>query len=112
MPDQHFDVYLTDTRTGEQRVYHEDYGRASKELDRDEPPEGETMGQCLGAHLFIWTDGNFDCDCNRALFFRRANNEEDEELTCNVGLNIIRMDRIIIRETGRVVYDRENDINT
>ena len=28
-------------------------------------------------HEFLWTEGNFGCDCNRALFFARAGGEED-----------------------------------
>jgi len=26
---------------------------------------------------FIWSDGNYACDCNRALFFARAANEHE-----------------------------------
>ena len=28
---------------------------------------------------YIWTDGNFGCDCNRALLFARAAGEPDPE---------------------------------
>jgi len=31
---------------------------------------------------FIWSDGNFACDCNRALFFGRANGGEGDECEC------------------------------
>lgn len=36
-----------------------------------------------GAH-WMWTDGNFACDCNRDLFFRRAVGDYDwpEDLPC------------------------------
>lgn len=27
---------------------------------------------------FIWEEGNYSCDCNRRLFFARANNEEED----------------------------------
>ena len=29
--------------------------------------------------LFYWTEGNFGCDCNRALQFASAKNEDDEK---------------------------------
>ena len=29
--------------------------------------------------LFQWTDGNFGCDCNRELFFRRLGDEDFDE---------------------------------
>lgn len=28
---------------------------------------------------FGWCEGNYSCDCNRNLFFLRANNEDEEE---------------------------------
>lgn len=36
---------------------------------------------------FIWEDGNFKCDCNRYLFFERANGKEciEEEIECSDG---------------------------
>lgn len=35
---------------------------------------------------FVWEDGNYSCDCNRRLFFARANGEdEDWEGDCSDG---------------------------
>lgn len=36
---------------------------------------------------FIWTEGNYSCDCNRKLFFYRAKGLEasDEETPCHDG---------------------------
>lgn len=35
------------------------------------------------AYEFIWTDGNYACDCNRYLFFQRAAEEaEEDEIQC------------------------------
>jgi len=31
---------------------------------------------------FMWTEGNYSCDCNRALFWSRAGGEEDIEQDC------------------------------
>jgi len=37
-------------------------------------------------HEFIWTDGNYACDCNRYLFFQRAAGEaEDAGRICGDG---------------------------
>lgn len=30
---------------------------------------------------YMWSGGNYSCDCNRALFFARAANEPDPETT-------------------------------
>lgn len=27
---------------------------------------------------YMWTDGNYGCDCNRGIFFRRAGQEDDD----------------------------------
>jgi hypothetical protein len=32
--------------------------------------------------LYMWTDGNFGCDCNRAMFFADAGGEEDCDIGC------------------------------
>ena len=34
---------------------------------------------------YQWTDGNYECDCNRHLFFLRAGNEELEDIPCSSG---------------------------
>lgn len=33
-------------------------------------------------NLFIWQEGNYSCDCNRALFFARANDEDEDCFDC------------------------------
>lgn len=58
------EVSIIDTTTGETRTFHE----ADEEAD-EWPP-------------FNWTEGNYSCDCNRALFFVRAKNEEDPNIPC------------------------------
>jgi hypothetical protein len=35
-------------------------------------------------NTFIWSDGNYSCDCNRELFFCRANNDlEPDKPKCS-----------------------------
>ena len=61
-----FDVYITDTLTGETIVSHEDFIVE----DDDCCPDGFPH--------YNYEEGNFSCDCNRALFFERAKGEETE----------------------------------
>ena len=35
--------------------------------------------------FFLWTDGNFGCDCNRSDFFAQANGEPDPEIDIDCG---------------------------
>lgn len=32
---------------------------------------------------YMWADGNYSCDCNRALFWARAGGELDLEVPCS-----------------------------
>lgn len=55
---------------------------------------------------FIWSEGNFACDCNRALFFARAKGEDEpEETPC--GDDRYTILKIICE--GVVVYHDEGD---
>lgn len=55
-----FVIAITHVATGETR-YHDD--------DFDWPSEDR--------FVFMWTEGNYSCDCNRELFFGRAGGEPD-----------------------------------
>lgn len=33
--------------------------------------------------LYLWMEGNYSCDCNRALFLARALKEPEPDLPCN-----------------------------
>jgi hypothetical protein len=60
--DSWYKVLLKDNNTGEERWYKYDF-----EWDHD------------GADEYMWTDGNYGCDCNRHLFFGRAIGQEPRE---------------------------------
>lgn len=51
---------------------------------------------------FIWTDGNYACDCNRWIFHRRASGEDPDidDSTCGEGAFIIH----VTDESGNVLY--------
>lgn len=51
---------------------------------------------------FGWSDGNYGCDCNRALFFARANGEDEPDIEC--GETAYAVDWIKDAETGEIVY--------
>jgi hypothetical protein len=82
---------LTESRTGETRIYRNE----CFVLDEDV--------------VFLWAEGNYSCDCNRARFFAEAGGEadpfEDEPATefayCSDGLFRV----TLVREDGTVLYD-------
>jgi hypothetical protein len=52
---------ITHIPTGETRIYEDEYEYSE----------------------FMWTEGNYSCDCNRHLFFERAiGNEPEEDMPC------------------------------
>jgi hypothetical protein len=77
------DIYLTDTETGFSKVYHDNYDWGS----------GEGL-------IFQYTENNYACDCNRSLFLYDW--EEDKVKPCG---DTIRLDKIVERATGNVIWD-------
>lgn len=43
----------------------------------------EEGGAIDGTVEFLWSDGNYGCDCNRSLFFNRALGLEDGDHQCS-----------------------------
>lgn len=80
-------VHIRNDKTGEVREYesHEILG-----LGEESPSD------------FIWTEGNFSCDCNRYLFFQRAKGESEDERGCGEEGYSVRLTNPV---TGRVYYD-------
>lgn len=58
-------IALRQNSTGEVRI-----------VTEDEDPKYPWIG---GGPEFCWTEGNYSCDCNRALFFARAGDEPDPD---------------------------------
>lgn len=89
-------VYVTDQETGETRAHI--MGRTIQGEWRDYSWSGPDSD-------YIWSEGNYSCDCNRALFFARAGNEPDAESwdpPCGEGRYAVR-----IEVDGRTVYQDE-----
>ncbi len=85
----YYDIHFKCVETGETRIYHDDYKREEKH------------------DFFIWADGNYSCDCNRSIFF--YDYDENKEMDCSDGRIVI--EKIVIRETGEIVYS-ETGIDT
>ena len=66
-----YDVTITRLADGETRVYHD---------DAEWIPENDNSS----GTWYYWTEGNDGCDCNRALYFKRAANEPegDDDTPC------------------------------
>ena len=58
---------------------------------------------------FIWSGGNFACDCNRAMFFADAKGEPDPNVECANGAFSVQIKNA---KTGEVFYDELEDCNT
>lgn len=84
-------VLIRDNSTGE-IVEHADDALVADGVDDDE------FG--CGASLYLWTDGNFACDCNRGAFFYEAKGIKDEDVECGDTSYSVK----ILRD-GMVIYD-------
>ncbi len=51
---------------------------------------------------FMWEDGNYSCDCNRAIFF----GEPEEAEACSDGRYLV---KVVDRKTGYVWYNELED---
>ena len=72
-------VHLRNVEIGDTRIYRDEYGNA----------EG---------NLWNYTDGNYSCDCNRALFLY---NWKCEDWSCSDGRIVV--DKIVREDTGEVL---------
>ena len=64
---KHYDAVIVNNETGEARTYR-------MNVDWDDSNDS--------GHIYWWTEGNFGCDCNRALEFMRAGDEEECDESC------------------------------
>ena len=88
----HLTFYIRKNATGEVRQYADD--SAWDETDPDYP------GEDLPGASFMWTDGNYACDCNRHLFFCRAVGEDEEKDEPKCGSEVYSLVKVV-DEHGR-----------
>ena len=92
-----YTVTLKDGMTGDQRDCIQDYDY------QDDPERYYTADEKV---KYQWLEGNYECDCNRALFLW---NWDGEEVPCNQYQNDFtrRIDLLkIVDSTGRLIYER------
>lgn len=53
---------------------------------------------------YIWSEGNFACDCNRALFFANAGGELGPDVSCGTG----RYSARVLAEDGSILYQDDD----
>lgn len=76
-------VTIRDRRTGVERIYRDIWPYDEEGLE------------------FMWSEGNYGCDCNRAIFFARAGGESPpDHVGCSDENFAVR-----VEWNGRVVYD-------
>jgi hypothetical protein len=87
------DVHLLDTMTGERAVFH-------SKSEMDDP---DNLGEFAD---FIWREGNYSCDCNRADFFAEAKRETEEvDHPCGHGRYVV--EKIVRLSDGLTVYTEQ-----
>lgn len=75
-------VTIVDSVTGKQATYGDEF-------------ENEGVAE------FLWSGGNYSCDCNRALFLSRETGDESIDCDCGDGRFAV---KIIRTDTKQVVY--------
>ena len=85
-------IALKDTVTGDQRTFEFEYTE-KRVCDEDSD----------GLLVYLWTGGNYGCDCNRSLYLWNWSDDDDKELGCNRGDNRILLLSIHEKETGRAI---------
>lgn len=68
-----YTVHIRNNETGEVRHYRSDDVLTYAYPESREPDQ-----------LWIWKEGNYSCDCNRALYFCRAADEAEIDVPCDV----------------------------
>jgi hypothetical protein len=92
------DIHLCDNDTGERVIYHDDSEWKGWPDPDDPSPERQI--------IFIFGDGIYACDCNRARFFEAAKTGSwPKGLNGECGNARYIIEKIVDRATGRIVYE-------
>jgi hypothetical protein len=85
-------VHLRDTRDGTTAVF--------RTTDQEDPKSEEGR---RGIE-FMWSEGNYACDCNRGLFLSFALGRDKDEFEVPCGHGTIAVDKIVDPRDGEVIY--------
>lgn len=85
------DAHITDVKTGETALYRDDYDNTGSDMFSAE--------ECIE---YMWSEGNYACDCNRELFFAAAKGLPEPDYRCGDGRFAV---RVVERGTDRVIYE-------
>lgn len=58
--------------------------------------------------VFIWTDGNYSCDCNRHIFFYKDGLKTNDYEDVECGDKLYKVNFIKNLETGKIIFDGED----
>jgi hypothetical protein len=85
-----YQVLIRNNATGEERLYTDEH-------------DWNDVGD------YIWTEGNYGCDCNRSIFFGRAAGLEPEEVDlAECGESAFSIPYVILPNGERVEIDSED----
>ena len=93
-----YEFMLKDRRNGKEHI------QINKGLSPGEKQTFENRGHYVDDDhaIFHWTEGNFECDCNRSLFM--YDHDASEELKCNTSDNDRVIDLLWIKKDGVVIW--------
>lgn len=87
-----YTIYLKDKRNGNIKKYNDDWDYK----DDDDYDAIDRM-------LINWFEGNYSCDCNKSIFMYG----EKGELSCNGKIETIIVEKIIERESKKIIFDKK-----
>jgi len=88
-----FTIAIIRASDGRMAIWHEDH---------DSKKHGRSTAQ------FCWQEGNFQCDCNRHMFFEEADGREDDDIPCSHGLYIV---PVLVWDDGQVMTVDQVDLD-
>lgn len=69
-------------------------------------PAWEDEQDVIDSIHYIFTEGNYACDCNRSLFLARAHQQYDTDMECGETLRLKKLS--VIGPSGNVVVEWDN----
>lgn len=74
------------------------------------PPTWDDEADLFSSMEFMFTEGNYACDCNLGDFIARAHHEPDPNMPCGETLDLIRLTAIRPDMTEHVLWESSNTL--